>query len=395
MHSVSSRARTSAGTRIGGVLSYGFFFALGLGICIVGFGEPLLQMQSARHWRGTSCEIISSNVTASDSDGSPRYRVDVTYRYFVDDRGYVGDRYQFIKMSSSGYRGKAAIVARLRPRTRTDCWVNPANPRDAVIERGPTADLWYALLPLIFVVVGGAGIGVAALGRGRFSGPMPAAPATPTTRGPTYSKAVHGDGPAALRPGLNRGTQLAIVVGIALLWNGFIYMGLRDLFLSFSRQETISWFALFLVPFILAGIGLLGAAIYKTLQLFNPRPNLTVSNSTVALGEELLVNWSMEGRIGKLTRFSITVEGSETATYTRGTRTASSTSVFATIPLANQIPPGITATGGAKARIPADTMHSFNASHNKVFWVVRVRGEMPNWPDIHDDFPLTVAPRRP
>jgi hypothetical protein len=374
------------------VLFFGFFLAIGLAFCIGAFGKPLLQMQSARHWRGTSCEIISSDVKANHSDGSPTYRVDVTYRYFVDDRGYVGDRYQFIKMSSSGYRGKAAIVARLRPRTRTDCWVNPANPRDAVIERGPTADLWYALIPLVFVVIGGAGIAAAALGRGRFSGPTPAAP---TTRGATYTKAVHGGGPVALRPGLNRGTQLAIVVAIALFWNGAIYMALRDFFLSFSRQGTISWFALFFVPFILVGIGLLGAVIYKTLQLFNPRPNLTVSNSTVALGEELLVNWSMEGRIGKLTRFSITVEGSETATYTRGTRTDSSTSVFATIPLANQIPPGITATGGAKARIPADTMHSFNASRNKVLWVVRVRGEMANWPDIHDDFPLTVTPRRP
>ena len=38
-------------------------------------------------------------------------------------------------------------------------------------------------------------------------------------------------------------------------------------------------------------------------------------------------------------------------------------------------------------------MHSFDATHNKVVWVIRVRGEVHNWPNSDDVFPLTVAPR--
>jgi len=156
----------------------------------------------------------------------------------------------------------------------------------------------------------------------------------------------------------------------------------------------LHWFgAVFLIPFMLVGIGLVGLAIYQALQLSNPRPNVTVNKSVVALGDELRVDWSVTGRLAKLTRFSITLEGREEATYTRGTDRTTDTSVFATITLANQSPPNIAAAGSAKVTIPADSMHSFDATHNKIVWVVRVRGEVRNWPDSDDEFPLAVAPR--
>jgi hypothetical protein len=94
------------------------------------FGEPLLQMLSARHWRGASCEIISSSVNTRQTGDRSTYRVAVTYRYFVDDREYVGERYQFTGSSSAGYGGNAAIVARLSPETLTECWV-PRRPQVA------------------------------------------------------------------------------------------------------------------------------------------------------------------------------------------------------------------------------------------------------------------------
>jgi hypothetical protein len=97
--------------------------------------------------------------------------------------------------------------------------------------------------------------------------------------------------------------------------------------------------------------------------------------------------------VKKLTRFTITLEAREEATYARGTDRTTDTNVFATITLANQIAPNIAVSGSEKARIPADTMHSFDATHNKVVWVIRVRGDVPNWPNSDDEFTLTVAPR--
>lgn len=82
------------------------------------------------------------------------------------ERALASDRYQFVSVSSTGFGGKAAIVARLRADKRAECWVNPADPNDAVIERGPTAELWYMLLPLLFVTIGVAGMYFTTIGRG-------------------------------------------------------------------------------------------------------------------------------------------------------------------------------------------------------------------------------------
>jgi hypothetical protein len=387
---VSSGPQTSVIARAAVIFFFFVFFAVGAAFGIGVFGKPLLHMLAARQWRSAPCEIISSSVHTNQASDGSTYRVDVTYRYFVDDRSYVGDRYQFMDWSTSGYRGKAAIVARLRPGTRSECWVNPANPGDAVIERGLTSDLWLGLIPLLFMIIGGAGTYFAAVGRGRFSG---LTSSKPTTAGATYTKALRGAEPATLRPKYSRGAKLAGFIVVALIWNGILSLFLYDL-VSPSRRGSFQWFiALFLIPFILIGIGLVALAIRQALQLSNPRPKVTVSNSIIALGTELRVDWSIEGRVERLTHCSITLEAREEATYSRGTDRMTDTNVFATIPLANQIRPAIAGTGSARVTIPADTMHSFDAASNRVVWVVRVRGERPNWPDSDDEFPLTVAPR--
>ena len=387
---VSGGSRTSAIGRAVAFLFFAVFFAAGAAFGIGAFGRPLLHMISARQWQSASCEIISSRVQAHQGTDGSTYRVDVTYRYFVDDRGLVGNRYQFMDWSTSGTRGKAAIVARLRPGTRTGCWVNPANPGDAVIERGPTADLWFGLIPQVFISIGGAGMYAVAFGRGRLSDPMSA---RSTTRRATFTKAVHGAESATLRPRTSRGTLLAVLFIFTLIWNGMLSLFLKSL-LPLSGRGAFHWlFALFLVPFILVGIGFVALTIHQALQLANPRPTVTVSKSIVTLGDELRVDWSLAGRVKKLTRFTITLEAREEATYLRGTDRTTDTNVFAAIALANQLPPNIAPAGSATARIPADTMHSFDATHNKVVWVIRVRSEVPNWPNSDDEFPLTVAPR--
>ncbi len=132
---------------------------------------------------------------------------------------------------------------------------------------------------------------------------------------------------------------------------------------------------------------------YQALQLTNPLPTVTVNKAVVALGTELRVNWSIEGRVQRLAHWNLTLEAREEATYIRGTDSTTDTRVFATFPLADQRPPEIARAGSASVKIPADTMHSFEAANNKVVWLIRVHGEVRNWPNSDDEFPLTVAPR--
>jgi len=93
---VSSGPQTSAIVRAAVFFFFFVFFAVGTAFGIGVFGKPLLHMLAARQWRSAPCEIISSSVHANQASDGSTYRVDVTYRYFVDDRSYIGDRYQFM-----------------------------------------------------------------------------------------------------------------------------------------------------------------------------------------------------------------------------------------------------------------------------------------------------------
>jgi hypothetical protein len=103
---------------------------------------PLRRVRRAKLWRETLCVILSSSLE-EDATESGLYRVLVSYRFEADGREYVASRYSFAVGATAGRRGKRAIVARLVPGTRAVCYVNPANPGDAVLERGVTWDMVF------------------------------------------------------------------------------------------------------------------------------------------------------------------------------------------------------------------------------------------------------------
>mgnify|MGYP001826188681 FL=1 len=37
-------------------------------------------------------------------------------------------------------------------------------------------------------------------------------------------------------------------------------------------------------------------------------------------------------------------------------------------------------------------MHSFEADRNKIIWEIKVEGEIVRWPDIDQNFPITIRP---
>jgi hypothetical protein len=55
---------------------------------------------------------------------------------------------------------------------------------------------------------------------------------------------------------------------------------------------------------------------------------------------------------------------------------------------------GMAASGTARLAVPADTMHSFEAPHNKVIWKLTLRGAIAKWPDVSEEFPIVVTPVR-
>ena len=50
--------------------------------------------------------------------------------------------------------------------------------------------------------------------------------------------------------------------------------------------------------------------------------------------------------------------------------------------------------GAAELTIPSETMHSFEGDANKIIWEIKVEGEIARWPDVGENFPITIRPIR-
>src|SRR5215213_1213362 len=118
------------------VLFFGIFLAVGLALSYFILWKPWSQWLSARFWEETPCRIVSSQVAEVTSSDGSTYKVDITYTYAVEGGEIRGSSYDFTNMSSSGYDGKAAIVARYPPGTQATCWINPKNRTESVLSRG-------------------------------------------------------------------------------------------------------------------------------------------------------------------------------------------------------------------------------------------------------------------
>lgn len=128
------------------VFPIAFLFCLGLLYVILIY--PAMRVLRAQGWTETPCVIQDSEVS-HHSDGT--YSVDISYTYRFSGRALTSDHYYLTESSSSGFDAKQAIVDRYPAGSRTVCFVNPANPSEAVIERGFTADLLWGLVPLMFM----------------------------------------------------------------------------------------------------------------------------------------------------------------------------------------------------------------------------------------------------
>lgn len=187
-----------------------------------------------------------------------------------------------------------------------------------------------------------------------------------------------------------------VVVFITLFWNGIVSVFVWQMYQQFQNGgiAALNWFlVLFLTPFVLVGLGLIAGVFYALLAVFNPKPTLTVNSQSVPLGGELHVRWTVAGRVGAITRFTISLKGVEKATYQRGTTTTTDEATFADISIVETFEEFEILEGSATVTIPADTMHSFAAARNQIEWSLIVKGDIPLWPDMSASFPITLLPK--
>ena len=364
--SISQKASKDRGSLIG-LLFFSVFFLIGLAFLTFAFIIPAMNIQSAKSWSQVRCHIVRSSVQSHYDDDGTTYSVEILYSYKINDVEYRSDRYSFMGGSSSGYESKKRIVDSMPPGSEAACYVNPDDPTDAVLNRDWTVEMWFGLIPLAFVLVGGGGMIAMVRSKRKRKYRCDAEMTIPY-------EAV-----------LKSGSRVAKFIGhvlFAIFWNGIVVgLFIWDVPLFFS------------IIFAVAGAAIFLTVVYKFLALFNPSVSLVMSPGKVVLGEETQLMWEMSGNIEKVEQLTITVEGQELATYRRGTDTCTDSSIFMSLQVLDTTDFRDMETGKTSFTL-TDTMHSFKADNNEIRWTVKVTGDIPNWPDIKEKFGIGVLPHR-
>ncbi len=395
--SQSQSKRMSPGCMAG---IFGVFLLFGVGFSLF-FVVPAFQNLQARSWAPVECEILESRVESGSGDGDT-YSVEVRYRYRWEGAEYESDRHDFLGGASSGRSAKQEVVDGLPQGSTTTCWVDPEEPSEAVLYRGWSWPYLFVLLPLVFVLIGISGV-VWSLTRARAlkAGASGTGQALATPEGGVGSfRSIElpvipevQAGPVELEEAQSPLGKLGAIVFFAVFWNGIVGV---FLWVGYSEWKETGEFsgclALFLVPFVLVGILLLVSVPYQILALANPRPKLIVGEGGVPLGGSTSLQWSFRGASSRLRDLKIYLEGSESATYRRGTDTHTATRVFARVDITRIEGGMMVKSGGATVRVPAETMHSFSAKRNEVEWKIHLEASITHWPDVITEFPFVVLP---
>lgn len=364
-----------------GLRIFGSIFALIGGVATWFIGvKPMLAARAAEHWQEVPCKIESARVTNHrGSKGGTTYSISVTYRYEVSGQKYVGDRYSFSTGSSSSYDWREQAVRELKRDPHPVCYVNPDDPNDAVLSPTLGNDAWFGLIPLVFVIVGiGIFLGASKMSRAR-SGPS----GIPVPQPQQVVSLAHGG--YELKPSASPKAACVGMGCFALFWNGIVW----TIFLQADAPFPVR---LFLMIFVLVGLGLIGGFGYFILALFNPKPTLIANEHSVALGRSIKLQWRFSGNTARISQLAIILTGKESATYRRGTNTTTDTSLFVHQTLFETRERTNISAGEVTVTIPADSMHSFEASNNKIIWAVKLHGDIAKWPDVNLEFPITVLP---
>lgn len=373
-----------------GVVFGGIFVLVGGGLFIGMTALPTLFWWQSQGWTPTDCTIVKSEVV----DNGDTYGVDIQYEYFVQNQSYTGDFYNFVTGTSSGRETKQAIVDRYPVGSRAQCYVNPDDSTHAVLTLEWSNAYYVGCLGLIFVV---AGLGViygmsnVSAGLSRRGMRIRGGNTGHVTLSTGSYLPEHSDAPALLKSTVNPMVTLVGAGIFTLIWYGIIgTMTWNVASEGVSGENLIPMFFLSLMLLL----GLLGVAgvIKGLLSLRNPRVRLGIAPGVLRLGQVVAIKWELDGDPSRLTTLRLLLKGTEKATYRRGTTTSTDTKVFEKMLIAETTANADMRAGQIEFAMPEFAMHSLQLPNNKIEWAIRVEGSIPKWPDLEEEFPVTVLP---
>lgn len=155
---------------------------------------------------------------------------------------------------------------------------------------------------------------------------------------------------------------------------------------------------------VLFGGCFIGVGILVTIAGLQPvlaatrvgKPDIQISNTNLRSGEPFTLSYNQTFKSNvDVKRFAVQLVLREAATYRRGTDTVTVTHdhLVQNIDLpAQQYQSGQAIQQNLNWAIPRGAMHTFEASRNKLRWLIKVTVEMNGWPTYNEEFGLTVLP---
>lgn len=352
---MSAKQLSPAGQKVALAVTCLIFISVGLALWIPMFLVPMLDWSTMKKWKETPCTVLRGPAGVGET-----LSMDFAYRYEYDGETH--------ESSDPGAEGMfSTSVWTIKPGTTTVCYVNPRNPRQAVLNRDldPEIFVWCAPLIFVFFPLLALVLGLRNIGR-------PKEEEAPV------------DSVTLVR---RRMTGCGLVMHLVFL---LFFGGPAVLIVVIPGfTETIVVRLFYLIPLGGVTLLLLWSLFRSFVGLFKLLVTLTVSPATGVPGQSIEVRWTADGPWERVKHFRITLEGREEVRASTNRRAELKTSPIAVIDIAKGGPKDLR-RGSSKLKIPADAMHTFSHDRFAVVWNFRVSGIGP----VDDEHKYDLVPVR-
>lgn len=402
--------------RAGMGLFFGTFLLIGLGsLLLILFTLSIPEWRANHGYVETQGVVLDSRIAEQKSDDGLTYRPEFKLEYTAGGAAITKWGPSEVTGAYSSNRSRSErILGQFPVGQKFPCWYDPRDPNTVVLERGYSWFAWLMLiLPAAFLTIGGGGLLLSVLRWGKSTERISAMSQQSTTRdlfdppaaaGPKFPNVPDaadltnsaGTTLAYRLPSASARWGLLAMLLFCLFWNGIVSVFVTLAVRGHLRGEADWFLTLFMIPFVLVGIGAVGFLVRQVLIEAGVGSTIVeIEAHPLAPGGDYDVFFSQAGRL-TITSLSVLLVCEETATYRQGTNTrtanrrVSEEQVF--LREGFDIQQGLPFETRLRITIPLRAMHSFTSDHNKVEWKLVVKGAVARWPDFERGFPIVIRP---
>jgi len=115
---------------------------------------PVHEWWQAQRWTEVPCTILESEVQVLSDDDGVMYKAHIQYTYRVDGKDFLSERIHFRDGAVSTPDGRERLVAQYPQGAEAVCYVNPADPEQAILVRDFSGLYLIGFPGILFIAAG-------------------------------------------------------------------------------------------------------------------------------------------------------------------------------------------------------------------------------------------------